>query len=421
MQLTALGNLRLQTICHKPLWIMDTSNFPFQHLMEQRHSMKPTKTEFNFFSILQEPILLLNKKMHDHRHLAAVMFLMSAFLASGEWIWDYITDPIGAQNTIELRLIFLVLLIYPFIFKQIRNRRMIEFIGVTSGLVAIIIFVEILNRLHNGITQGLGIFIYLLFLPVVMFQCFSLRVNLISTFLYAATPQVMYLFGLIPNFPAAQYAAMVWPAAIVLMITHYIFAQNYRRRYHLEQALELASNTDSMTGVSNRRHFIPILHNEIIRGNRFNHAVSLMVLDIDHFKAINDAHGHPTGDLVICTLADICKKTARQLDVIARLGGEEFAILVINAPLKNALIAAERIRAAVANTRLTSFDGFEFSFTVSIGVAEQPKDDYSEEHLINLADAALYQAKDAGRNCVMASTPTGIKPLATYMNEVEQV
>ncbi|MBC7752433.1 MAG: GGDEF domain-containing protein [Candidatus Saccharibacteria bacterium] len=382
--------------------------------------MNTTKNDSNFFRILQEPIPLLNKKMRDHRHLTALMFMMSALLASTEWIWDYITDPSGAQNTIELRLMFLGLLAYPFIFKQIKNRRIIEFIAVTSGLIATIVFVEILNRLHNGISQGLGIFIYLLFLPLLMFQGLSLRINLISTFLYAATPQVLALFGLVPHFPYNQYAAMIWPAAIVLMITHYIFAQNYRRRYELEQALELASNTDSMTGLSNRRHFIPVLRNEIVRGHRFRHSVSLMILDIDNFKAINDAHGHPTGDLVICTLAEICRKTARQLDVIARLGGEEFAILVINAPLQNALIAAERIRAAVANTQLTNFDGFEFSFTVSIGVAEQPKENDSEELLINLADAALYQAKGAGRNCVMASTPTCIKPLATYMNELQQ-
>jgi len=382
--------------------------------------MNPKKNDLNFFNVLKEPTPLLNKKMRDHRHLTAIMFIMSALLASGEWIWDHITDPLGAQNTIELRLLFLILLIYPFIFKQIKNRRAIEFIGASSGLIATVILVEILNRLHNGMTQGLGIFIYLLFLPVVMFQGFSLRVNLISTFLYAATPQVLALCGLVRDFPYLQYTAMIWPATIVLMITHYIFAQNYRRRYDLEQALELASNTDVMTGVSNRRHFIPLLRTEIIRGHRFHHSVSLMVLDIDHFKKINDAHGHVTGDHVIRTLADICKKTARQPDVIARLGGEEFAILVLNAPLQNALIAAERIRAAVANTKLTSFDGFEFSFTVSIGVAEQPIENYSEEHLINLADAALYQAKASGRNCVMASTPTCIKPLATYMNELQQ-
>lgn len=383
--------------------------------------MNPKKNYLNFFNILQEPTPLLNKKMRDHRYLAAVMFVVTAFLGCGEWIWDYITDPIGAKNTIELRLSFLILLIYPFIFKQIKNRRVIEFIAAFSGLIATVMIIEILNRLQNGMSQGLGIFIYLLFLPLLMFQCFSLRVNLISTLMFAATPQVLALFGLVKDFPYAQYTAMIWPAAFVLMITHYIFAQNYRRRYDLEQELELASNTDSMTGVSNRRHFIPIVHNEIIRGHRFNQPVSLMVLDIDHFKNINDAHGHLTGDLVIRTLADICKKTARQPDVIARLGGEEFAILVLNAPLHHALMAAERIRAAVANTMMTSFDGYEFSFTVSIGVAEQPKDNFSEEHLINMADAALYQAKEAGRNCVMASAPTGIQPLATYINELEQI
>ena len=383
--------------------------------------MNPKKNSLNFLNILQEPALLLNKKMRDHRHLTTIMFVMSALLASGEWVWDHITDPIGAQNTIQLRLSFLLILMIPFVLKLIKNRRVIEFIAVSFGLIATVMIVEILNRLQNGMSQGLGSFIYLLFLPLVMFQGFSLRVNLISTFFYAATPQVFALCGLVSDFPYAQYTVMIWPAAIVLMFTHYIFAQNYRRRYDLEQALELASNTDAMTGVSNRRHFIPLLRSEIIRGHRFHHSVSLMVLDIDHFKKINDAHGHLTGDLVIRTLADICKKTARQPDVIARLGGEEFAILVLNAPLQNALIAAERIRATVANTLLTSFDGFEFSFTVSIGVAEQPIENYSEEYLINLADAALYQAKASGRNCVMASTPTCIKPLATYMNELQQV
>ncbi len=382
--------------------------------------MNLKKNSFSFLNVLQEPVPLLKKKMRDHRYLTSLMFMMSALLASGEWIWDYMTDPIGAQNTLQIRLTFLGLLAYPFVFKYIKNRKIIEFIAVSSGLVATILFVEILNRLHNGMSQGLGIFIYLLFLPLLMFQGLSLRINLTSTFLYALTPQILALCGLVRDFPYAQYTTMIWPAAIVLMITHYIFAQNYRRRYDLEQALELASNTDSMTGVSNRRHFIPALRKEISRGQRFHHAVSLIILDIDYFKVINDTHGHLTGDLVICRLAEICQKTARQVDVIARLGGEEFAILVINASLQNALIVAERVRAAVADTQLTSLDGLEFPFTVSIGVAEQPQENYSEEHLIHLADAALYQAKAAGRNCVMAATSMGIQPLAIYMNERQQ-
>jgi diguanylate cyclase (GGDEF)-like protein len=365
--------------------------------------MKTLNTFTRFFKFFDEPEDLLNKKMRDHRYLSVVMFLMSALLGSGEWIWDHITDPIGAQHTIGLRLLFLLLLTYPFIFKHVKSHRTIEFIAVSSGLIAVVILVEIMNRLHDGMAHGIPVFMYLLFLPLVMFQSFSLRVNLFSTVLYAATPQLLGLVGFAKNFPHDQYAAIIWPATIVLMLTHYIFSNNYRIRYELQMALELASNTDSMTGVSNRRYFMPLLQAEMQRGLRFNHPSSLMILDIDHFKMINDTHGHPTGDLVIRAVADICRAVARQFDVVARIGGEEFAVLVIDATLPNALGVAERIRSSIAETRITSLAGIEFSFTISIGVAEQPLDNISEQRLIQLADSALYQAKTAGRNCVVGS------------------
>jgi diguanylate cyclase (GGDEF)-like protein len=375
--------------------------------------MKTLNTFTRFFKFFDEPEDLLNKKMRDHRYLSVVMFLMSALLGSGEWIWDHITDPIGAQHTIGLRLLFLLLLTYPFIFKHVKSHRTIEFIAVSSGLIAVVILVEIMNRLHDGMAHGIPVFMYLLFLPLVMFQSFSLRVNLFSTVLYAATPQLLGLVGFAKNFPHDQYAAIIWPATIVLMLTHYIFSNNYRIRYELQMALELASNTDSMTGVSNRRYFMPLLQAEMQRGLRFNHPSSLMILDIDHFKMINDTHGHPTGDLVIRAVADICRAVARQFDVVARIGGEEFAVLVIDATLPNALGVAERIRATIAETRITSLAGIEFSFTISIGVAEQPLNDMSEQRLIQLADSALYQAKTAGRNCVVgfASPLTAIEDL----------
>lgn len=382
--------------------------------------MKTSNPFKRFFKFLDEPQALLNKKMHDHSHLSVAMFLMSALLGSGEWIWDYITDPIGARHTIGLRLLFLLLLTYPFIFRFLKSRRIIEFVAVGSGLMAAVILVEIMNRLQNGMAHGIPVFMYLLFLPLVMFQSFSLRVNLLSTALYAAAPQLLGFIGFAKNFPHDQYIAVIWPAAIVLMLTHYIFAKNYRIRYELQMALELASNTDSMTGVSNRRYFMPILQQEMQRGLRFNHPCSLMILDIDHFKAINDTHGHLTGDLVIRKVADICSSVARQLDVVARIGGEEFAVLIIDATLPNALGVAERIRATIAEARITSLAGIEFSFTVSIGVAEQPLEDVPEERLIHLADVALYQAKTAGRNCVVGSAPpmNTMEALSTELEEV---
>jgi len=147
---------------------------------------------------------------------------------------------------------------------------------------------------------------------------------------------------------------------------------------------------------------MPLLRQELIRGHRFNHRASLLMLDIDHFKKINDSYGHPTGDLVICTLADVCRKASRETDVVARLGGEEFAIMLPATSIQNALVVAERVRAAVENTLVKSLGDMEFRFTVSIGVAEQQQEDKSEESLIGIADTALYQAKTSGRNRVVS-------------------
>ena len=147
---------------------------------------------------------------------------------------------------------------------------------------------------------------------------------------------------------------------------------------------------------------MPLLRQEIIRGCRLNNRVSLLMLDIDHFKKINDTYGHPTGDLVICKLANICRKESREIDVVARLGGEEFAILLPETDLQVAITVAERIRATIENTSVKSLSDVAFHFTVSIGVAEQPPEDKSEETLIGKADAALYQAKTGGRNKVIS-------------------
>jgi len=106
---------------------------------------------------------------------------------------------------------------------------------------------------------------------------------------------------------------------------------------------------------------------------------------------------------VICTLADICRKASREIDVVARLGGEEFAILLPETGMQEALAVAERVRAAVEKTSVKSMNDDELRFTVSIGVAEQPPEDKSEDNLVGMADAALYQAKISGRNRVISA------------------
>jgi diguanylate cyclase (GGDEF)-like protein len=381
------------------------------------YQKRPAQQNVGFFRFLFESEALLAKKLADHRQFSIAMFVMSAFVGILMWLWDYAIDPFGAMHTISLRLFFLILLTYPIAFRYIKNRRLLEFTCVATGLLLVANLLEIMNHLQTGMIYGIGLYVFFMFFPLLMFQGFSLRVNVFTALLLAVFPHIFANAGLIQGFQHAEFAVLVWPAAIAMMLAHYAFAHNYRLRFESDQALQFASDTDPMTGVSNRRHFMPKLQQEISRGQRFMRPVSLMILDIDHFKKINDTYGHPTGDLVICALADICQHTARQNDIVARLGGEEFAVLLLEVQFHHALLVAERIRMVVANSVITSANSAPVTFTVSIGVAEQSLYNVSEDKLIELADAALYEAKSAGRNRVMGATLAGISPIWTLMAE----
>jgi diguanylate cyclase (GGDEF)-like protein len=168
------------------------------------------------------------------------------------------------------------------------------------------------------------------------------------------------------------------------------------REYYLE-----LSRKDGLTDLYNRRYFAQILDNEIARAQRYDHPLSLLFLDIDHFKTYNDTMGHPLADLALKKLAWILKNSCRHCDFIVRYGGEEFAILLMETDKNGAGIVAERV---LENIRNTAFDGAgsmpDGRLTVSIGVASLPDDGRTAKELITASDRALYSAKKAGRNCV---------------------
>ncbi len=169
---------------------------------------------------------------------------------------------------------------------------------------------------------------------------------------------------------------------------------------HAHEELERRAYTDYLTGLNNRRRFIEIAENELARAVRFDKALSLLMLDIDHFKQVNDTYGHKTGDLVLQKLSEICRGTLRTIDIIGRLGGEEFAILLPETNDIQALDAAERLRAALAAAQVPLGNGEELRFTASFGIATLNQQDSDIDTLLNLADHALYEAKSKGRNRV---------------------
>ncbi len=171
--------------------------------------------------------------------------------------------------------------------------------------------------------------------------------------------------------------------------------------------LEKLSVTDGLTGLYNHRHFEERLHEEFRRSHRYSDPVALIMLDLDHFKSINDRFGHPFGDRVLRGTAELISTTIRDPDVCARYGGEEFAIILPKAHLQGALAVAERIhREMELKTYAVESDPgarkpAEIRVTASLGIAFYPsKDVTSPEMLVKFADEALYRAKREGRNAI---------------------
>jgi two-component system cell cycle response regulator len=175
----------------------------------------------------------------------------------------------------------------------------------------------------------------------------------------------------------------------------YLAGGNIEGAYHEEvQRLMLF---DALTGVHNKRHFDESLR--VALSTAQGKPVSLIVLDIDHFKKVNDTHGHMAGDAVLCATANVVKDTAPDY-LFARVGGEEFAVLCPNTSLATAKVCAEKIRLAVASN-LPTFEEKSLPVTISLGLAEfKPGSEEDPEALYGRADEKLYQAKDSGRNRV---------------------
>ncbi|MEA5096935.1 MAG: GGDEF domain-containing protein [Burkholderiaceae bacterium] len=185
-----------------------------------------------------------------------------------------------------------------------------------------------------------------------------------------------------------------------------IIVSNQRLRQMLEeqqQQLEKLALTDSLSGLSNRRHFIEAAAREIDRARRYNRPLALIMLDIDNFKSVNDCYGHQCGDDVIRSMSRILRAGLRDQDIVSRIGGEEFAILLPETSGEMAADVAERLRELHAAARVACASGVTVGCTASFGVTELNPLDASIYDLLPRADKAMYAAKNAGRNCVISA------------------
>ena len=173
-------------------------------------------------------------------------------------------------------------------------------------------------------------------------------------------------------------------------------AANALKNAALFEEVEHRARTDFLTGLPNHRHFQATLTAEIGRAQRHSHPLSLLIIDLDHLKLVNDHYGHPAGDMVIRATAETIRLSCRDFDFAARYGGEEFMVILPETPLAGAVQVAERMREHIAQVDFPTIG----NISASIGVSNYPINSLTKDDLVRVADQALYVAKNGGRNRV---------------------
>jgi len=233
--------------------------------------------------------------------------------------------------------------------------------------------------------------------------------------LFTAVPLLSEIWSVVGT-PIMQISLL---SVFMLLSIMNTFLGGYMVVMRLVRKLEHLSHHDSLTGLLNRRAFEYLLGRECQRLQRFGEQFSLLILDIDHFKRINDRLGHAAGDAVLAAVAQTLQSHAREVDRVARFGGEEFCVLLPRTAHEGALQAAERLRAAINHITIP-WDEDVISVTVSTGLASAEHAGESTEDLLQRADQALYQAKSEGRNRVVVAPAfegSGLPPSPTQAHQ----
>lgn len=277
---------------------------------------------------------------------------------TGEWISGLITT--------------LMIVISQFlIFQQLTNYP--PWIGELAGVVAFILSCLIIRRKELSLSRWLWTLGLTLLMYSVIYNLMFKNQNLITLIIFVICYSVVGLF-------------------VYIMLKYLSNSAESLRIMHE------AANRDFLTGFYNSRAFEIILDQKIASSDRYQSPFSLMIMDIDYFKKVNDTYGHSAGDAVLSEFAEVLRSTFRQRDQISRWGGEEFVTIVESCDSAHSRVIAERVRRTVENTIFTLKDGTRLHITVSIGCSTYP--DISKEQLLEIADKRLYSAKENGSNQV---------------------
>ncbi len=326
--------------------------------------------------------------------LIVLLALVVQPLTSYASLWSAVIIFLFAMNTLSLFL---------YVLRPHHNRNVVKAVHFISLGFCLSIF-SILVLATGGERSEFYLFFvfYLTLLPILQIG-FSLLQKIISQVaVFAAYPTALLVFGAISSveilFVRSVFLLVIAATTIVFS---FILQQEHKQLEEANVRLQNLAITDPLTGLYNRRFLREELYREIEIASRLNMALSVIIGDIDYFKEYNDRYGHPAGDQLLVSVAEIAKNHTRRMDIAARYGGEEFMIVLPATSKIQAATIAERIRCEVQDA-ITIDDAY--SPTISFGVATYPIDAEVADDLIKAADMAMYTAKRNGRNRVVASS-----------------
>jgi len=314
------------------------------------------------------------------------------------YFWDHLVDPRGAEITLYVRLFSAcILAVCAFAIARFKSVRELEplvwFIPLSSAVGTLLV----LYLLEDGFRWGAGGYA-LAFVLVALCAVRVRPVVLVNALLFLLTLGVLLYKGVSPLILENSLFFCGVGAAVGCAVAVQL-ESIYRRSFRLQERLERESRTDALTGILNRRALWEETGRRLEESERLSLPMSVLALDLDHFKHINDRYGHPIGDEILKNFVTLVKAALRPYDLLGRMGGEEFMVVLPGTVLEEAQGVAERVREAVERQLCSSLNP-EARCTVSIGVAEHWEMDSSVDALFKAADDALYRAKSGGRNRV---------------------
>lgn len=338
----------------------------------------------------------------EYRQYAIAMGCAAVALCLGLWLRDFANDPLGARHTVGIRIVMAAGVATYVLALWLPVRRGLK---LATGYLAIVVIefsvLAIWGRLATGYSGGFAGYLYIYLLTPLVLLPFSYRESVGALLLVGIVPNLQVLAGMAPGFPTASFNALVWPAFVVTAFAQRQFDRLFRRLFVSQRELAGLARQDPLTGLGNRRDFMEraaVMH---AAARRYGRELCVLMIDIDHFKRVNDSHGHAAGDDVLRHLAVVLSLQLRGTDLCGRIGGEEFVVLLVETGADGGLQVAERIRAATAAAAVPSEHApHALHITISVGVAALPDSADTLEELLRQADGALYRAKADGRNCV---------------------